>query len=44
MDYSKNDPMLITLTIQPDNCLEKTGGANAPSARTIGTTATGSGI
>lgn len=43
IDYKADDPMLITLSIQPDNCIQTTGGANAPNGRTQGTLATGVG-
>jgi len=43
MDYTKQDPMMISLTIQPDNCIETTGGATAPSGRATGTAASASG-
>jgi len=42
--YSEQTPMMIDLTIQPDNCLQVTGGAAAPTQRTAGTNATGGGI
>lgn len=41
--YNSADPMLITLSIQPDNCIQTTGGADAPNGRTQGTLATGVG-
>ena len=44
MDYTKNDPVLITLTIQPDNCIQTTGAETPPSGRTTGTIATASGV
>jgi len=43
MDYTKQDPLMITLTIQPDNCLEVTGGENPPTTRAVGTAASASG-
>jgi hypothetical protein len=42
--YSEQGPVMIELTVQPDNCLQVTGGAAAPTQRTIGTGATGGGI
>lgn len=41
--YSAQDPMVITLSIQPDNCIQTSGGAAAPTGRTTGTLTTGSG-
>lgn len=41
--YSAQDPMMITLSIQPDNCIQTSGGASAPTGRTTGTLVTGSG-
>ena len=41
--YNTADPLVITLAIQPDNCIETTGGASAPGGRTLGTLATGVG-
>jgi len=43
LDYKADDPLVITLSIQPDNCIETTGGAAAPSSRTQGTFSTGAG-
>lgn len=43
LDYKADDPLVITLSIQPDNCIETTGGAAAPSSRSQGTLATGAG-
>lgn len=43
LDYKTDDPMLITLSIQPDNCIQTTGGANAPNGRSQGTLTTGVG-
>jgi len=35
--------LTIDLSIQPDNCIQTSGGAAAPSTRRIGTAATASG-
>mgnify|MGYP006279230885 CR=1 FL=1 len=43
LDYKTDDPMLITLSIQPDNCIQTTGGANAPNGRSQGTLTSGVG-
>lgn len=43
LSYTGQDPMTIDLTIQPDNCIETTGGAEAPTSRGTGTMATGAG-
>lgn len=43
LTYTGQDPMTIDLTIQPDNCIEISGGASAPTGRGTGTLATGSG-
>lgn len=41
--YADQKPMMISLTIQPDNCIQTSGGASAPTGRNAGTLATGSG-
>lgn len=43
LSYGDQTMLTIDLTIQPDNCIQITGGASAPTARRIGTAATGSG-
>lgn len=44
LDYTKGtEVMTISLTIQPDNCLETTGGATPPNSRATGTAVTGAG-
>lgn len=43
LSYTGQDPMTIDLTIQPDNCIQISGGASAPTSRGTGTLATGSG-
>ena len=43
LTYSDAAPQTIDLTIQPDNCIQTTGGAVAPNGRTQGTLATGVG-
>lgn len=43
LSYSAQDPMTIDLTIQPDNCIQTTGGPAQPTTRTVGTLATNSG-
>jgi hypothetical protein len=44
LSYSAQDPMTIDISIQPDNCIQTTGGAAQPSTRTSGTLATASGV
>jgi hypothetical protein len=41
--YSGQEAMTIDLTIQPDNCIQTSGGANAPTAWAKGTAVTGAG-
>jgi hypothetical protein len=43
LGYGAQDVLTIDLTIQPDNCIQTTGGAAAPTQRRLGTAATGSG-
>jgi len=43
LQYSDQSLLTIDLTIQPDNCIQTTGGASAPTTRSVGTNATGSG-
>jgi hypothetical protein len=43
LGYGAQDVLTIDLTIQPDNCIQTSGGAAAPTARRLGTAATGSG-
>lgn len=43
LGYGDQTMLTIDLTIQPDNCIQTSGGASAPTARRIGTAATGSG-
>ena len=43
LGYGQQDVLTIDLTIQPDNCIQTTGGAAAPTQRRLGTAATGSG-
>lgn len=43
LSYTGQDPMTIDLTIQPDNCIETSGGASAPADRGTGSMATGTG-
>lgn len=44
LKYSEQTPVMISLTIQPDNCLQVQGGAEAATNRTQLTIATGGGI
>ena len=44
LKYSEQGPVTVSLTIQPDNCLQVQGGAQAPTSRTVLTNATGGGI
>jgi hypothetical protein len=41
--YGDQTMLTIDLTLQPDNCIQTSGGASAPTARRIGTAATGAG-
>lgn len=41
--YGTQELLTIDLTIQPDNCIQTTGGANAPTSRRVGTAATAAG-
>jgi len=41
--YGTQDMLTIDLTIQPDNCIQTSGGASAPTSRRIGTAATAAG-
>jgi len=43
LSYGGQETLTIDLTIQPDNCLQTSGGAAAPTVFTKGTAATGSG-
>jgi hypothetical protein len=43
LQYGSQEMLTIDLTIQPDNCIQITGGAEAPTSRRVGTAATGSG-
>lgn len=43
LSYTGQEAMTIDLTIQPDNCIQTSGGANAPTGRGTGVLATGSG-
>ena len=43
LQYGSQEMLTIDLTIQPDNCIQTTGGADAPTARRAGTAATASG-
>jgi hypothetical protein len=43
LSYADQTMLTIDLTIQPDNCIQTSGGASAPTARRIGTAATGAG-
>jgi len=43
LSYTDQSMLTIDLTIQPDNCIQTSGGAAAPSTRRIGTAATASG-
>lgn len=43
LSYGGQETLTIDLTIQPDNCLQTTGGAAAPTSWAKGTAATGSG-
>ena len=43
LSYKNQEVITIDLTIQPDNCIQTTGGAAAPAIRAQGTAATGAG-
>ncbi len=43
LGYGAQDMLTIDLTIQPDNCIQTSGGAAAPTQRRLGTAATASG-
>ena len=43
LGYGTQDVLTIDLTIQPDNCIQTSGGATAPTTRRLGTAATGAG-
>lgn len=43
LSYSDQTLLTIDLTIQPDNCIQISGGPAAPTSRLIGTNATGAG-
>ena len=43
LSYTDQAILTIDLTIQPDNCIQTTGGAAAPTTRLVGTNATGAG-
>lgn len=43
LSYGGQETLTVDLTIQPDNCLQTSGGASAPKNRALGTAATGSG-
>jgi hypothetical protein len=43
LGYGTQDVLTIDLTIQPDNCIQTSGGASAPTTRRLGTAATGAG-
>jgi hypothetical protein len=43
LSYGNQEMLTIDLTIQPDNCIQITGGADAPTSRRTGTAATASG-
>jgi len=42
LGYGAQDMLTIDLTIQPDNCIQASGGAAAPTSRRLGTAATAS--
>lgn len=44
LKYSEQSPVMISLTIQPDNCLQVQGGSEPANTRTELTIATGGGI
>ncbi len=43
LSYTDQSMLTIDLSIQPDNCIQTSGGAAAPTTRRIGTAATASG-
>ena len=43
LSYTDQTMLTVDLTIQPDNCIQITGGAAAPTNRATGTAATGAG-
>lgn len=43
LGYGDQTMLTIDLTIQPDNCIQTSGGASAPTTRRVGTAATGAG-
>jgi hypothetical protein len=43
LSYGNQEMLTIDLTIQPDNCIQTSGGAAAPTQRRLGTAATASG-
>jgi hypothetical protein len=43
LSYGNQEMLTIDLTIQPDNCIQITGGAEAPTSRRTGTAATAAG-
>jgi len=43
LGYGAQDMLTIDLTIQPDNCIQTSGGAAAPTSRRLGTAATSAG-
>jgi hypothetical protein len=43
LSYTDQSILTVDLTIQPDNCIQTSGGASAPSNRAQGTAATGAG-
>ena len=43
LSYTDQALLTIDLTIQPDNCIQTSGGASAPTNRLTGTAATGAG-
>ena len=44
LTYKSQEVVLVEMTIQPDNCIEVTGGAAPPTSRPTGTLASASGI
>ncbi len=43
LGYGNQEMLTIDLTIQPDNCIQTSGGADAPTSRRLGTAATAAG-
>ena len=43
ISYTGQEILTVDLTIQPDNCIQTSGGAAAPTTRALGTAATGAG-